>query len=171
MEKKLANVSVRIHFCTHLHLPLNFLVDTPCLGGHLDAIYTSISSWSAHGGGKRDVCCPSLLCRRVVLSCWSFCARTLRMRDYMDHSDIVFPLLRAQYLPRSPNGGPATAFRVCLSTPSLVPVWGVAGPLHLSVFTRTAELGTMRASGLPWPPFVRNSSSGVIVAGSQWLFA
>ena len=111
-------------------------------------------------------CLPKVDLKLLDLSMRALC----KSGDYADQWYGIYPP-RAQYLPRSLRGGPAPAFRVMPQQPSLTPVWVAAWPLDLSVSSRTAQSGTMRASGIPRPPFARNSSPGFTVVVPQRLFA
>ena len=53
----------------------------------------------------------------------------------------------------------------------LCPLWGTWGLVPLSMYARAVETGTMRAYNIVWSSLLRNSSSGLIVAGPQRPFA
>ena len=168
---KLTNVSARIPF---LHTSTS-TAELPCgyplpLWSFECNIYLYLfveRTWQWFARRAAPPCLPKGSFELLEL----LCAHAATNAGTMRTSDIVFP-------PSCAISSPESQRRARYGFPrvpqhplpySRVGWWG--GPLYLSVFTRTAQAGTMRASGMPWPPFVHNSSSGVIVAGPQQLSA
>ena len=118
---------------------------------------------------------PSPLCPlwgtwgQLPLSEYACTVQTGTMRA---RSMVCAPLLR-----NSSSGllvvGPQrlSACRLLPHLSPLCPLWSTWGLLPLSEYVRYAQAGTMRARSMVWAPLLRNSSSGLLVAGPQRLSA